>query len=168
LLDVLQNTNEDRHQAVLNVAYNAWQADTTGWNYGDMTVNVSDKLGTFAQWLVLIGKYNQQVCNGGHLQYKWNNYADTHDTLVRLTKVYGPEVLEPETYKEAMTILEGYNEVEPEEVYNDCYYDDEDEDEWRWDNQEPEYEYDYSALDTRYYKIDQLVLAQIEKYLQSL
>ncbi len=36
---------------------------------------VQDTLGHLARWLFIMGKYDQQVCNGGHRQWINNGYA---------------------------------------------------------------------------------------------
>ena len=63
------------HQAILDVAYADWQQNK-GWTYGDTVNNAAEKFGTAAKLFILIGKYNEQTCNGGHLQYMDNGYAD--------------------------------------------------------------------------------------------
>lgn len=79
-LQVALQTDEDyrlgdTHQAILNIGYNEWQKHDT-WQYGDMVKWMKDTYGELAALAVLIGKYNQQVCNGGHSQYVFNGYAD--------------------------------------------------------------------------------------------
>ena len=47
-----------------------------GWSYGDMLDNAREKYGELFFAMILAGKYNQQVCNGGHVQYFDNGYGD--------------------------------------------------------------------------------------------
>jgi hypothetical protein len=45
------------------------------WGYGEMLDNARDKYGELFFVLTLAGKYNQQVGNGGHIQYFDNGYG---------------------------------------------------------------------------------------------
>jgi hypothetical protein len=47
----------------------------SGWGYADMLHNARHKYGELFFVMTLAGKYNQQVCNGGHLQYFHNGYG---------------------------------------------------------------------------------------------
>ena len=101
LLDSLQRTDEGIHQDLLSIAYADWQA-AHDWSYADMLKNAAKKYGELVEFAILIGKYNQQVCNGGHFQYWDNGYAsantggclanhsDTilHERLIDLFKTY--------------------------------------------------------------------------------
>jgi len=62
------------HQAILNVAFADWQAEND-WSLEDMVSNAGTKYGKLARFAVQVGKYNQQVTNGGHEQYYDNGYA---------------------------------------------------------------------------------------------
>lgn len=73
--DTFDDSNEEGiHQAILDVAYDDWQK-AENWSYSYMLDNAELKYGELAKLAVLIGKYNQQVCNGGHSQYWGNGYA---------------------------------------------------------------------------------------------
>ncbi len=83
LFDLLKNDEDyikgDVHQAILNVAYNKWQETNRTeekWSYADMIEWIQNTYGDVPAFAVLIGKYNQQVGNGGHIQYFDNGYAD--------------------------------------------------------------------------------------------
>ena len=66
----------DVWQAILNLGYSKWQnRNTPTWRYGDMVNWVRLEYGDFACVCVLMGKYNYQVTNGGHMQYWDNGYA---------------------------------------------------------------------------------------------
>ena len=75
---ILQRTDEIEedgyHQAILNIMYEHWQENAG--SYKDTIEWYKNEYGELAQFAVLIGKYNQQVTNGGHLQYYDNGYAD--------------------------------------------------------------------------------------------
>lgn len=49
------------------------------WDYGDMLDNAREKYGELFFVLTLVGKYNQQVCNGGHIQYFDNGYGSRNE-----------------------------------------------------------------------------------------
>lgn len=48
----------------------------SAWSYAEMLENAREKYGELFFILTTVGKYNQQVCNGGHIQYFDNGYAD--------------------------------------------------------------------------------------------
>lgn len=62
----------DLHQKILNIGYNLWKDGS----YKDAIMQVEEEYGEFIACMILLGKYNQQVCNGGHRQYYSNGYAD--------------------------------------------------------------------------------------------
>jgi hypothetical protein len=68
----------DYHQTILNIGYKWWQEakQPNGTNYSDMINYISSTYGEVFAGLILIGKYNQQVGNGGNIQYFYNGYAD--------------------------------------------------------------------------------------------
>ena len=67
-------------QAVLDVGYEEWQKPKhEDWNYGQMVAWMGETYGPVAKFLILAGKYNEQVENGGHRQYFDNRYADGGD-----------------------------------------------------------------------------------------
>ena len=73
----------DCHQTILNIGYNWWQKSSEdpertkkSIDYKDMIDYISETYGEIYAGLILIGKYNQQVTNGGHFQYYDNGYAD--------------------------------------------------------------------------------------------
>ena len=67
--------NGDVHQAIMNVGYDWWQ-NTKGASMEDMILHVREKYGPVAEFAILFGKFNQQVENGGILQWIDNGYAD--------------------------------------------------------------------------------------------
>lgn len=68
--------DNDFHQATLNIMYQEWQTNYIGYTYKEILDWFEDTYDSFAKFAVLIGKYNQQVCNGGHIQYFDNGYAN--------------------------------------------------------------------------------------------
>lgn len=65
------------HQALVNLGYDAWE-DHDGWDYKEMTEVCRAVFGDVVEMAILLGKYNQQVCNGGHQQYFDNGYSGYH------------------------------------------------------------------------------------------
>lgn len=68
----------DFHQAILDVGYDAWQSKEVN-SYYDMVEMIKEEYGDKFALLILLGKYNQQVGNGGHQQYFDNGYASADD-----------------------------------------------------------------------------------------
>jgi len=69
----------DGHQAILDICYDEWnRPENKDWSYADMVSYAKIMFGPFAEMMILLGKYNHQVCNGGHDQYFTNGYADTN------------------------------------------------------------------------------------------
>ena len=80
---------QDIHQAIITVCYNEYNAylgeanrileekgsSPMRWYYSSFLEWVNNKFGDLAEFAILIGKYNYQVCNGGHLQYWSNEYG---------------------------------------------------------------------------------------------
>ena len=82
------------------------------WSYGDMLDNARDKYGELFYVMVMVGKYNQQVCNGGHVQYYDNaccqrdgGCMSTKDPKIPLHK----EMLK--AFKESIMPLVTYEDV---------------------------------------------------------
>lgn len=70
------SVNREYFQSLLDLGYDEWQKpENNKWSYSDMVQFVGEKYGELVAFAVLIGKYNQQVCNGGHIQYYDNGYA---------------------------------------------------------------------------------------------
>lgn len=65
------------HQAIMNVFYAGWDyTENTPYNYYSEMIFVAHTYDPRFALLIMIGKYNQQVCNGGHTQFFDNGYAD--------------------------------------------------------------------------------------------
>lgn len=72
----LQEADGCHWQAIMNVGYSKWQdGDFNGYN--EMVCWMMGNYGPLAAMAVLLGKFNQQVCNGGHAQYWDNGYASS-------------------------------------------------------------------------------------------
>jgi hypothetical protein len=69
---------QDFHQALLDICYDKWREEgNQSLSYQDITTWARIEFGIFVEFMLLAGKYNQQVCNGGHSQYIFNGYAGT-------------------------------------------------------------------------------------------
>ena len=66
--------NGEFHQSILDIGYCWWQKELVD-RYSDMIEKMKDDFGKEFAILILLGKYNQQVGNGGHQQYFDNGYA---------------------------------------------------------------------------------------------
>lgn len=187
---VAAQDEESKHQAILNVAYDDWQ-NADNWSYSYMLDNAELKYGELAKLAVLIGKYNQQVCNGGHSQYWSNGYAS------RYTEGFGGKHEEAELHLKLIelfvkydlgalkhgatvrSILEGFlNAAVEDGTCDNCSGD------GGWDSEEDHGEYeecfecrgsgndssqigDTDHLDTDYYKINEEWEAELEKFFSS-
>lgn len=189
--DTFDDSNEEGiHQAILDVAYDDWQKESN-WSYSYMLGNTELKYGELAKLAVLIGKYNQQVCNGGHSQYWGNGYAsrytdgfggnheeaELHLTLIKLFDKYDLGALKHGAA--VRSILEGFLNaaVEDGTCFN-CSGD------GGWDSEEDHGEYeecfecggsggdssgigDTDHLDTDYYKVNEEWMAELETFFKS-
>lgn len=74
------------HQTLLEIVYNWYNNNIAeerknhpehllSFVYSDMIEQARQEFGSFVAFAVEIGKYNQQICNGGHTQYWSNGYA---------------------------------------------------------------------------------------------
>ncbi len=89
LRSVLQNPEHDElFQEVLNIGYTEWQRpEHEDWSFADMIDWMTENYGEEAALIVMLGKFNQQVCNGGIFQWLDNGYAS--DDRGRKGRGYG-------------------------------------------------------------------------------
>lgn len=119
----------DVHQAILEVAYDDWKNNDQMGGYTNMIHHTLDTYGPLAAFAVLAGKHNQQVGNGGHMQYFDNGYAggengafnrrseddvELHHMLIELAERYNIASLGPV----AAQAIDIYNEWKP--YMSDC------------------------------------------------
>lgn len=95
--ELIATHSEDAHQAIMNVAYDLYKKHLAEmnkkleiqgqypkrWLYSDLCEYTKENLGSLAEFAVLIGKYNQQVENGGHYQYWDNGYGSSTNDIYR-------------------------------------------------------------------------------------
>jgi len=155
----------DVWQSILNVGYDRWGAAkgaSEKWRYDDMVKWVELEYGKFAALCVLLGKYNNQVCNGGHMQYWDNGYsggkgggcfmdeveeAPLHDQMVKWFEDFG--LHKSKIGKKVHGIIKSFEiveEVEDHEYDEDGYLESYGETRLLVSNS--------GDLDSRYYAID--------------
>lgn len=188
---VANSDEQSKHQAILNVAYDDWQNPENNWGYAEMLKNAEVNYGELAKFAVLVGKYNQQVCNGGHSQYWQNGYAsaatdgfgashddaELHIALMDLLSKYG--LLVNTKHGEAVhQIMEEFLRASSESSYcHECdgagdYEVDEDDDDryheecyaCRGTGVDENTIGDTDHLDTRYYAISDEWEAELENF----
>jgi len=73
-----EQVEDSWHQSIMNIGYVWWQSpDNKDKSYHHMIEHLSESFGEPAALLTLLGKYNQQVDNGGHSQYYDNGYTSS-------------------------------------------------------------------------------------------
>jgi hypothetical protein len=188
--DVPLNEDNEYFQSVLDAAFKDWQTNEIIKSYDNMLKNARYKFGELAEFLVLIGKFNYQVCNGGHSQYWSNGFASSdnngwgehedcelHNRLIEYSKKYLPKILKPELCEEMIRILEtpnwfdtdneeySYETYEEYDEENDEYYEVEEE---VYNDNYGSFNWDIETLDRDYYKINDKVMDCIESFLRGL
>lgn len=160
--------NEDGiHQALLDIAYDEWQRHED-WKLEDMIQDASEKYGEVMELALLLGKYNQQVTNGGHKQYLDNGYSGTHkpsysydyDYEVPLTRRLENLMLQyglDKTERGAAVMVCVKEFINRTYAWDQEYYSDPDEYE-----EEPMPNYD--DLDDAYYLVNDLWMKDLERY----
>ena len=122
----------DYHQTIMNIMYEHWQKEDVKMNYREILEWFELEYGVLARFAVQIGKYNQQVCNGGHFQYYHNGFmGDTNSEEIdislhqELVVMLNKSELKDDTSLKVFKILqELYIEID-----NDCYVEEAVEDE---------------------------------------
>jgi len=75
LMDKVDFSKGDVHQAIMDVIHDEWQKTKDG--YEEILDWTEKNLGIIPYFAMQLGKFNYQVCNGGHAQYFDNGYAST-------------------------------------------------------------------------------------------
>lgn len=161
----------DVHQAILNLGYNEWQREENKkWKYDDMTSFVRFQYGDVAEMMVLLGKWNQQVTNGGAMQYHENNYSGrgggcfgkkstacgSHHRMMELMQEYQLDktLIGGQVYR----IMEEFLTLVPK-LDADCDYD---------SNEDGDHDVlmeELHQLDTEYYSIDDEWMKFLNNYI---
>jgi len=133
------------HQQIMDHYFAIWQSpEHKDWHYRDMVYCALEQNPLHAL-AILTGKYNQQVENGGHVQYFENGYADgiggyfanhettdMHDLMLSLMLDYGLDTA-PET-RDVFVIMSRFvtsDELECPECDGNGYFESYDEEEDR-------------------------------------
>jgi len=124
-------------QPIMDTAYEKWPKGND--SFGDFLMVLDVK----ARQVVAIGKLNQQVCNGGFVQWRDNGYDEKPEFLLQALEAVGTDAA-----KKALDLVEQALGIDTE-------VDDEDED--------PEYEYDmiqqaFEPLDDSFYEVNERLL----------
>lgn len=177
-------------QSIMNVGYSHWQR-SDGLHYHDIADFLNDNFGPLAKMSLLLGKWNQQVENGGCFQYFDNGYAsresaggcftehndiELHHELVALVEEY----LDVPCKSELLSILKMFT-IEEETIpceYCDgsgqveCEYDDDEEEGFEIDdcpdccgtgesNQTTWVVVNPKPIDSRYYKMNAKMMEEV-------
>jgi hypothetical protein len=141
----------------MNIMYEQWQTQNAT-SYNDILNWFETTYGSLAKFAVLIGKYNQQVCNGGHIQYFDNGYADgkggfmsDHDPSIplhkELIKFFTKTNLDDDISQQVLRILKCFEiELDEEEEIDNLSY--------------------LSDLDQRYFRITDPFMNRLEHYFE--
>ena len=163
----VEYSGEGYHQMIMDIMYRDWQKLYKDKNYEFNVDLFLKERGEVAALAVLSGKMNQQVCNGGFIQYFYNKYSGTdeelHNTLIKLLTTYFPET-------NVLPILKEFHiDVDLDRTITEDEYDEE-LGEWvavEVDN------YDYgsvtntvflNALDTKYYDVKDKFMEELEEF----
>lgn len=162
--DMTFNPDMSIHQAIMDMGYNAYQKEGD-WHYQDMLDFVRLTYGEIAMLAIMVGNYNYQVENGGHMQYLDNGYAsegkdprkDPNCGLAQqlLDSLKKTKLSTLEHGKITTEILSEFIDRTVNRDFND-----------RDDYEEDDYA-NYDDLDGRYYKINELWMKEFENYLKS-
>jgi len=159
--DLTFNPDMSLHQAFMDLAYDGWnQGGAEHWSYQDMLNNARYVYGEIVEMAVMLGNYNYQVENGGHMQYFDNGYASEGkdpyadkdcmmvSRLITLMDKHG--IAKTELGKKVRELLCEF------QVRTSCCDDPMDE----------EYGADYDDLDSQYYNLNKQWMAELESFLK--
>lgn len=103
-------------ELIMDKSYELYEDDYT---YNDFIKRVIKEFGEKAAFAVLMGKFNHQVCNGGHDQYYFNGYSGDDELNISMHKLLIKFFNKYFTYNNKIT--REYREIldlfEPEEEY---------------------------------------------------
>ena len=174
VLSVIKNDkhfkNNDIHQCLMNLGYKEWQKEENNWSYTEMLNWTEENYGKLVKFAILIGKYNEQVENGGHYQYVSNNYTGDltdwssvpeiplHKEMIGLMQSFGLD--KSEIGKKVFDIIWNFKpELNTAENIEKEYYDEETGEVYYEEKENQDYGtidniYDLDELDLRYYEVN--------------
>lgn len=130
-------------QPIMNVAYEKYQVNRN-WGFGDFLMNLDVKV----RQVVAIGKLNQQVCNGGFMQWRDNGYDEKPEFLFQALETLGTDAA-----KKVLDLVEQALSIDTEPEEDEDGYCDEHEMEMIGDAFDP--------LDNAFYEINQQMLCDL-------
>jgi hypothetical protein len=154
-LEEMKIKKDDFHEGIIDIMYEEWEnKDLT---YKEILDWLEEDYGSFASFAVMIWKYNQQVCNGGHIQYFNNGYANGNGGFFtiqtplaplhkKLIKLFKQTELNDEYSKRVLDILIDFR-IE------------------QWDDEIINYKY-LSTLNKRYYEINDEFMNIVNQYIK--
>ena len=183
LIDEIHKNKEEiirdgYHQSIMNIMYKHWQKEDINMSYDEITEWFKNEYGELVQFAVLIGKYNQQVTNGGHFQYYSNGYAGDidkynlniplHKTLVTL--LYKTKLTDEISLKVLKILEEFYIELDEDEYIEEEIFEDGQTIIDEYDN--PDYMEVINTemlnrFDLEYYKINDKFIKILEQYFKN-
>lgn len=120
-LKILPKKDGGLHQTILNLIYDEGES-LKPWSYASLINLAVKKYGKLAALAILVGKYNQQVENGGHYQYFDNNYAggysdgfaEEHVMMIGLMEKFLPAIkrIAVKVPEEVLRIMHQFSVVE--------------------------------------------------------
>jgi len=161
----LEHDEDGLHQALLNIAYHEWQKHRS-WHMEDM-ITYAREYGEIVELAVLVGKYNQQVTNGGHSQYFYNGYGgcDNGENICYTESNYDTPLtrrMEELLLKYKLNELSNGGQIISivKDFINRTH---------AWDDQDITEDEcpDYDDLDTAYYIVNETWMEKFEQYLKS-
>lgn len=190
ILKEYMKTEPNIQQALMDIGYDFWQKEENqNLNYSDILTRIimgagfSESDGHLIVFAILTGKYNQQVENGGHIQYFnngyatknsngcWGNYDDIslHEYMIYLVKNYGFEDEPVLKVMEKVSLIPDYCNCCDGAGYYENYFGDENEDDrgecdecdGTGESESVFTIYNHEILNDEYYKIN-------EKWLETL
>lgn len=197
IAEIIRNKKIDIHQAIMNIAYDEYdkwlkkeneQRLQEGkfkqhWTYTHLLSYVETNYGSLAEFAILMGKYNQQVCNGGHEQYWYNSYAsidkwadiDHHVALINYFKDFmnDPEIKDVDSsiLSAIWDILKRFNEdleFYKDEIIGTLGFDEYGEIESREENLSKDLTESsrirLERLDNKYYQFENSIIDILERY----
>lgn len=199
---------EDYHQTIMNIAYDhlnsledpnklhtynveGWRPNRP-WSHSLLCWSTKGAFGELAEFAVMIGKYNQQVCNGGHHQYWWNHYASDNDITediylhIKLEELFEAFTVDIEseielsdedryilrTVSNIMSNFKEFLELKPRYVgknfisdeYGEIYEFDSEEESSDFGEITENCKYGWDKLDGEYYQVNEKLMNLLEMY----
>lgn len=163
----LENDVEDYHQLVLDLFWDEWYPEKEKcWSYSGMLKNVTPKYGDFEEYLVMMGKFNQQVCQNGLDTYwsHWGTDGMIHYRLQELNKYYG-KYFNSKVYEDVDYVLNNIK-IDNLQYYEEETYDEEDDSYYMGEYENENYGcvLDKDELNHMYFRVSKEWMNDIESY----